>query len=423
MDLCAGGAAMENFIRVPLNLPDTRVLEVTKTERGHWLIRVESTLKGTKCKRCGRRITDVHGYDQPVRLRHLPLFDVPVYVEVRPKRYRCRFCEGRETTTERCAWYDPKSPNTKPYEQWLLRMLINSTVSDTAKKLGISEETVEGVLDRWIAREVDWARYARLGTIGIDEIALRRGHKDFVVLLTTPGPAGVEVLAVLPDRRKETVVAFLTSMPLPLRETIERVCTDMHRGYAEAAREAVPWAEIVVDRFHVAKAYRECADVVRKKETRRLKKELGRAEYEEMKGAMWPFRRRPEELADAERARLERLFAYSPKLERAYDLREELTEIFEGNDTKVGAKCALEAWAERVRASGIKEFESFLGTLERWQEEITNYFLDRQTSGFVEGFNNRVKVLKRRCYGIFDVGRLFQRLTLDVHGYALFGPA
>jgi transposase len=46
---------------------------------------------------------------------------------------------------------------------------------------------------------------------------------------------------------------------------------------------------------------------------------------------------------------------------------------------------------------------------------------DRQTSGFVEGFNTRMQVLKRRCCGIFDVGRLFQRLTLDLHGYQLFG--
>jgi transposase len=74
-----------------------------------------------------------------------------------------------------------------------------------------------------------------------------------------------------------------------------------------------------------------------------------------------------------------------------------------------------------VHASGLAEFDSFLGTIDRWMDQITNYFQGRQTSGFVEGFNNRVKVLKRRCYGIFKVDRLFQRLTLDWHGYQLFG--
>ena len=414
---------MENSIHVPLNLPDTRVLDVTQIERGHWLIRVESTLKGTTCKKCGRQIADFHGLDHAIRLRHLPIFDVPVWIELRPKRYRCRFCDTHPTTTQRLEWYEARSPNTKAYEQWLLRMLINSTVADTARKLDISEETIEGVLDRWMAREVDWEAYEQLSVIGVDEIALKRGHRDFVALVTAPCRDGVEVLAVLADRKKETVAAFFASIPERLRRGIERVCTDMYKGFVEAAREQLPWAEIVVDRFHVARAYRDCADTVRKREIKRLKRELCEAEYEEVKGAMWPFRKRPADLEDDEWWVLARLFAYSPELEVAYNLREDLTELFDRAYTKAGAKCAIRAWCTRVRESGLEEFSSFLGTVDTWLDEITNYFLERQTSGFVEGFNNRVKVLKRRCYGIFDVGRLFQRLTLDVNGYELFGHA
>jgi transposase len=230
---------MSNEIRIPLDLPDVRILEVSKTDRGHWLIRLESTLKGTTCKKCGREISDYHGLDQTIRLRHLPLFDVPVFIELRPKRYRCRFCQGNPTTTQRLEWYEPRSPNTKPYEQWLLRLLINSTVSDVARKLGLTDELVEGVLDRWIAREVDGEEFERLGGIGIDEIALKRGHRDFVVLVTAPlVSGGIEVLAGLPDRTKETVLAFFESIPEALRGTITRGCTDRYRGFVEAAREA-----------------------------------------------------------------------------------------------------------------------------------------------------------------------------------------
>jgi transposase len=59
--------------------------------------------------------------------------------------------------------------------------------------------------------------------------------------------------------------------------------------------------------------------------------------------------------------------------------------------------------------------------LENWMDEITNYFVGRQTSGFVEGFNNKLKVLKRRCYGITNLTYLFRRLYLDLEGYRLFG--
>ena len=85
---------------------------------------------------------------------------------------------------------------------------------------------------------------------------------------------GVEVLAVLKDRKRETVEAFLASIPERLKTTIHTVCTDMYVGYVNAAREQLPQVRIVVDRFHVARAYRDCADEVRKLELKRLKQEL-----------------------------------------------------------------------------------------------------------------------------------------------------
>jgi transposase len=413
---------MDNIIQVPLNVPGVRVLSTQRTEQGHWLIRVESTAEGTRCRRCGREIRDLHGLDAAVRLRHLPLFDVPVFVELRPKRYRCPYCPGNPTTTQRCEWYEPRSPNTKAYEQWALRMLITSTVADAACRLGVSAETIDGILDRWIERAVDWTAWEWLGVIGIDEIALKRGHRDFVALVTVPlAGGGVEILAVLADRKKETVAAFLRAIPEQLRHTIERACTDMYEGFVSAIEEEVPWTEIVIDRFHVARAYRDCADTVRKKELKRLTRALPKAEYAALQGAMWPFRTRPVELKPHDWDLLARVFTSSPKIKAAYNLREDLTELFERDYTKVEATCAIRAWCKRGRASGLAEFESFRGTIDRWMDQLTNDFQGRQTSGFVEGFNNRVKVLKRRCDGIFNVGRLFQRLTLDLHGYHLFG--
>ncbi len=292
---------------------------------------------------------------------------------------------------------------------------------DVANKLDISEGKVTGALDRWVTTTVNWSKFKRIEILGIDEIALKRGHRDYVVLVTTPSTAqGVEVLAVLPNRKKETVVNFFASIPVRLRKTIERVSTDMYLGFVNAAREQLPRAHIVLERFHVAQAYRNCADKVRKQELKLLKEQLSEKEYEQIKGAMWPFRKSLEELKDEEWDLRQRLFNYSPKMKEAYILREELTEIFERKYTRATAKRAIRAWCKRARQSKISQFESFLGTIETWFDQIANYFLERLTSSFVEGFNNRVKVLKRRCYGIFDVDHLFQRLTLDIHGYERF---
>src|SRR5918999_6034938 len=201
---------MDNLIQVPLNLPDVRMLSTQRTEQGHWLIRVESRLEGAQCRRCGREIRDLPGVDAVVRLRHLPLFGVPVCVEIRPKRDGCPSGLSHPTTTQRCAWYEPRSPNTKAYEPWAWRLLINSTVADAARKLRVSEEPIEGLLARWIERAVDWDAWERLGVIGLDEIALTRGHRDVVALVTVPlEGGGVDIVAGVAPRQKQTGRAFL----------------------------------------------------------------------------------------------------------------------------------------------------------------------------------------------------------------------
>ena len=111
---------------------------------------------------------------------------------------------------------------------------------------------------------------------------------------------------------------------------------------------------------------------------------------------------------------------HSPQLKVAYALCNALTEIFDRHMTKRRAKYALKHWMKLVKDSTVDCFDTFVTTLETWIDEIANYFLDRQTSGFVEGLNNKIKVIKRRCYGILNVKHLFQRIHLDLSGYALF---
>ena len=84
-----------------------------------------------------------------------------------------------------------------------------------------------------------------------------------------------------------------------------------------AGEEEVPGAEVVVDRFHVAKGYRACADQRRNKELQRLKKALPKTEYDDLKGLMGTFRKNATELDDGERQRLEQLLARVPELKAA----------------------------------------------------------------------------------------------------------
>jgi len=111
---------------------------------------------------------------------------------------------------------------------------------------------------------------------------------------------------------------------------------------------------------------------------------------------------------------------HSPPLHQADQFRQELTAIFEPDLTNAEATEPITQWKDRVTDSGLTCFDAFLTTLDNWMDEITNDFLNRDSRGFVEGLNTKIKVLKRRGYGIFNLGHLFQRLVLDLDGYRLF---
>ncbi len=418
------GKAINAQITIALDIPDVRVLQIETNTRGDCTITVESTLEGTKCRKCGRMITELHGVDEWLTLRHLPILGRRVYLRLRPKRYRCPFCEGRPTTTQELSWYEAKSPHTKAYEKYLLLQLVHATLEDVSIKEEIGYKAVEGIVDRWISTVVQWAEVQGVKVLGLDEIALKKGHRNFVVIVTARLATGeVKVLGVLPDRKKQTVKEFLAGMPQRVKRAIRTVCTDLYEGFIHAVQEVLGKAEVVVDRYHVAKLYRAGADRLRKQELKRLKRELPKEAYATLKGALWAFRKNTADLEAAEQEVLRRLFAYSPELAQAYTYREQLTAIFEEDLSKEQATAKLKHWQQQVKASGLRCYESFLQTLDKWIDEITNYFLQRHNSGFVEGLNNKVKVLKRRCYGIFNLSHFFQRLFLDLEGYRLFASS
>jgi len=411
-------------LQIPLDIPNVEILKVENNEVGDLIITVKSTRKKTCCRVCEKEIDRIHGYGETILLRHLPILERRVYIRLKPIRYICDDCDDKPTTTEQPAWYKRRSKFTKAYEEYLMRSLISSTVSDVARKEGVTCECVEGALDRQVAKKVNWKDFKTLELLGFDEIALKKGHKDFVVIVSTRYKDEVKIIGILPDRKKKTVKAFINSIPESLRNTVKTACTDMYDGYVNAVKEVFgKKVKVVIDRFHVAKKYRECTDSLRKKELRRLKSDLSDGEYKKLKGAMWALRKKPENLSDDEQLVLMLLFKQSRLLEVAYNLEKDLTSIFDTNYNKAEASKKILDWIKKAESSEVECFDKFIKTLRNNWHDILNYFnrRGRKNSGFVEGLNNKIKVIKRRCYGIFDVESLFQRVLLDFQGYHFFG--
>src|SRR5262249_41706638 len=146
-----------------------------------------------------------------------------------------------------------------------------------------------------------------------DEISLKKGHRDFVAIITGYIETETIILGVLPDRKKATVKTFLSGIPQRLRQMLHSVCTDMYEGFVNAAKEVFgKRVKIVIDRFHRAKLYSRGLDRLRKNELRRVKKELSEEASRELKGTMLKLRKSEETMTDDEKDLLVCLFLHSP---------------------------------------------------------------------------------------------------------------
>lgn len=407
-------------LRIPsymLGIPSIDIIATHIDPDTNLIIDVESCDVGTQCHQCGKETYTTDGHDKPIVLRHLSMFNYESYIRIHPTRCQCA-CGT--ITIQKYLWYTQRSRCTSLYEDHILRQLINSTISDVSIKENIGYDLVKGILERRIDCHINWDQIRKIEVLGIDEITLKKGHRDFVAIVSGYSEGQLLILGVLKDREKSTVKAFLQGIPARLRQQVEVVCSDLYEGFINAAKAVFPSkVKITADRFHVAKLYRKKVDNLRIQEMRRLKSELSEELYQGLKGSMWALRKRVQNLEEDEKETLNFLFTHSPNLKLAYQYSNELTAIFDSNISKFQAKHKFNSWVNRVQSSGLKCFDSFVKTLSKFKDEISNYFIDRHSSGFVEGLNNKIKSIKRRCYGIFNMQRLFQHIRLDTSGYAL----
>jgi transposase len=408
---------------INIDLPNVDIIDVERDENGYYTITLENLMVGTDCSKCGCYTDNFKKWGRERTIRDLSIFNCPVFLKFTLPIYKCERC-GKHNT-QRVDWCKVMSSNTLRFEEHVLRQLINSTVQDVAKKESITYDTVLGIMKRHINGEVNWSHFDIIPTIGIDEIANLKGHREYFVIITARIDGDNHIIKVLPDRKKKTVKFFLETIPERLKHTVRRVCTDMYDGYINAVKEVFnkksEKVKIVIDRFHVAKNYRKCVDDLRKPEMKRLKEELNKEEYDKLKNVHWTLRKNRKDLNPEDIKQLNYLFSHSPLLKQAYKLSNDLTDIFDKHISRTEAKKRIENWIETVNNSSLTIFKTFIKTLKKYFYLIINYFISRANSGFVEGLNNKLKVIKRSCYGIGNVENFFRRIFLSLDGYRLYG--
>ena len=406
---------------LPLDIKTLKIIDQHIDSNGNITFDVESICTETTCHKCGKSASKRYGHSYVMTFEHTTILDRRVFLRIKPVRYQCEHCDDGPTTTEKYEWVAQGGKITKALEDYIMRQLIHATIQDVSRKTGVSYSTIYHSIQYRIGSKVDWSKYSDLNTIGIDEISNRKGHQDYLAVVSVKNKKGeASIIAVLDSRKKDDVKSFLESIPKHLKKTVKSVCTDMYDGFVNASVEVFGPRKIVVDRYHVAKLYRKPLDDLRIKEMKRLKLELEPNEYKKLEGMMWIIRKQYECLTQDDKDKLQLLYHHSPILKKAHQYALKLTNIFNTHCNRKAATDKINDWIKMVKKSELTCFDSFINTLEKYKPFILNYFKGRKNSGFVEGLNNKIKVAKRRCYGLLKTESFFQRLFLDLRGYEVF---
>jgi transposase len=359
------------------------------------------------CSTCDTVSAQVH--DRKERwVRDVPWAGKRCALVLPVRRFTCARC--RRPFTERLEAVAPQARYTRRYEHYLFEQCRGTTVQAVHRREGLGYKAVEGVYYRLAAHSHRAPACAEVRRLGIDEIALKKGHGQYVLVWSDLDHG--RVITVLPERTKETLEAYLATWSADQRAAITDVALDLWEPYHLAVRACLPNAQITADRFHVMKNLNDRVTTAR----RTIQRVAPEEDKAHLKGCRWLLVKNADDLTDEEQAKLEAMFAVSPALQRLHALKEAFRTVFDTAPDRATAQEQLAAWVQDVEQSGVSSLTKFVTTLRNWWEVILNYFQDRLTSGFVEGMNNKLKLIKRLAYGYRNFAHFRLRVLVECDG-------
>jgi len=310
----------------------------------------------------------------------------------------------------------PYRRRTRAFERYVVELSAIATVKDVAKHLGVAWSTVREIQQEHLKKKLRKRRLKEVRRIGIDELAIGKGHKYVTIVLDLDSGA---IVFVGEGKDADSVIPFLRRLKR-IGAKIEAVALDMGRAYPFAVHEVFPKAKLVYDRFHVVKLMNEKLTELRREMHREATELLDK---NVLKGTRWLLLKNADNLDDDrdERKRLEEALALNKPLATAYYLKEELRLFWEQDDKKA-ARRFLRSWIRRANSSGITVIKTMAKTLQACRTGLLNYYDHRLTSGPLEGMNNKVQTMKRQAYGYRNMAFFkLKLLTLHEKEYALVG--
>lgn len=313
------------------------------------------------------------------------------------RRVRCQ-CDNT-VKRERLSFLAENPHFTKRFAWYVGRRCRESTLKDVADEFNLDWHTVKELDKQYMRAQLE--RFGSPGpkVIGIDEISIGKGKGDSYRIVVSDLIRGRAIWFGGEDRKEASMRQFYDWLGEKKTRSIRLIVMDMWRPFRNIAQERAPQADILYDKFHVMKQLHEALDHVRKNEYARLQGDQRRY----IKGQKYVLLSHRENLSMEGRESLKTLLAANKRLNTAYLLKESFGQLWD-YEREGWARRFFDNWKASLKWQRIKPYEKFAEMIERHWDGIASYCKpeNKVPLGFVEGINNKIRVIQRRAYGLRD---------------------
>lgn len=318
-----------------------------------------------------------------------------VYLRFEIRRIHCRRCDA--VKRESLAFLADNPFYTKRFAYYVGRRCRSSSIKEIAEELQLDWDSVKELEKQYMRAQLKRAGTPGPKTIGIDEISIRKGHTYRIVVSDLQRHRAIWFGGQ--DRSEQSMDEFYRFLGEKKAKAVRLAVMDMWKPFRNSTQRHAPQAAILFDKFHVLRHLGEALDKIRKHEYARLEGKQRRF----IKGQKYTLLSHPQNLTGTARKNLKLLLAANKRLNTAYLLKESFAQLWDYN-SEAWARKFFDNWRAQLKWQRLKPYEAFAAMIERHWEGLAAYCKpeNKVSLGFVEGLNNKIRVIQRRAYGLRD---------------------
>ena len=303
-------------------------------------------------------------------------------------------------------WAERYSRVSQLMEAFVIRLLqACPNISRVCELVGLSWDTVNAIMVKAVERGMARRTAEPIQHIGIDEKSIERGHSYASILSDIDGS---RVLDVVQGRKLESATELLSTLTPEQQAGVKAVAMDMWPAYMSAATKCLPNADIVHDRFHVAKYLNEAVDKVRRQEHR----ELSRAGYSPLTGTKYDWLKTYADGRSSEAVAFRATHQLNLRTSRAWTIKETFNQFW--SYRYVGAaKRWFDSWSTHAMRSRLEPIKVVVKMLRRHEAGLLAYSKHRISNACAEGFNSAIQLIKANARGFKNFSNYRARILLQ----------